>query len=120
VTLQELATLLGGDINRNRGVLCPGPGHSADDRSLSVWPAKNADGFDVHLFSPRDDRQACIEHVKSRLDPEKRAVLAALGADLPAPDDPDAIERAEEERRRRIERVQEILGRKPLAGQNDR
>jgi putative DNA primase/helicase len=130
-SLQELATLLGGDVNGVR-VSCPGPGHSANDRSLSVTPAKNADGFTVHSFSPRDDRAACVEHVKARLDPEKRAALAALGADLPARDDPDARERAEdgplakgwysrslapkvggippaeEERRRRIERVQGI------------
>jgi putative DNA primase/helicase len=130
-SLQELATLLGGDVNGVR-VSCPGPGHSAEDRSLSVTPAKNADGFTVHSFSPRDDRAACVEHVKSRLDPEKRAALAELGSDLAARDDKSARERAEDdplakgwysrslaphvveavraldERRQRIERVQEI------------
>jgi Toprim domain-containing protein len=130
-SLQELATLLGGDVNGVR-VSCPGPGHSASDRSLSVTPAKNDDGFTVHSFSPRDDRAACVVHVKSLLDPEKRAALAALGSDLPARDDKSARElaegdplakgwysrslapkvegapRAEEERRRRIERAQEI------------
>src|SRR5271170_4776150 len=131
-SLQELATLLGGDVNGSRGVLCPGPGHSADDRSLSVTPAKNDDGFTVHSFSPRDTHDACVEHVKSKLNPEKRAALAALSSDLPARDDKNARERAEddplakgwysrslapkvegglraeEERRQRIERVQEI------------
>jgi putative DNA primase/helicase len=104
--LQELAALLGGDVNGNR-VSCPGPGHSIGDRSLSVTPAKNDDGFVVHSFAG-DDRHACIEHVMSRLDPGKRAALAALGVDLPPSDDPDALERALEERRRRIERAREI------------
>ena len=49
-SLQDLATLLGGDVDGDR-VLCPGPGHSADDRSLSVTPAKNVDGFNVQSFS---------------------------------------------------------------------
>jgi putative DNA primase/helicase len=102
-SLQELATLLGGDVNGNR-VSCPGPGHSDDDRSLSVTPAKNVDGFTVHSFSPRDTHDACVAHVKARLDPEKRAALAALGAELPGRDD---IERAEEKRRQRIERARE-------------
>ena len=69
-SLQEFATLLGGHVNGNR-VLAPGPGHSADDRSLSVWPAKNEDGFAVLSFSPKDDRESCIAHVKELLDPEK-------------------------------------------------
>jgi putative DNA primase/helicase len=128
-SIQELATLLGGYVSGNR-VRARGPGHSAADDSLSVTPAKNADGFTVHSFAG-DDRQACIEHVKARLDPEKRAALAALGADLPArenarereEDDPLApggysrwlapkVEggpRADEERRRRdIERARGI------------
>ena len=107
-SLQELATLLGGDVNGSRGVLCPGPGHSADDRSLSVTPAKNDDGFTVHSFSPRDTHDACVAHVKALINPERCAALPALGAELPAPDDPDALERALEERRRRIERAREI------------
>jgi hypothetical protein len=33
--LRSLAPRLGGDVS-GRGVICPGPGHSARDRSLSV------------------------------------------------------------------------------------
>ena len=82
-SLQELATLLGGHVNGNRACCVRAPGIAPTIAALSVTPAKNDDGFTVHSFSG-DDRQACIEHVKSRLDPEKRAALAALGADLPA------------------------------------
>ena len=63
-SLQELATLLRGNVNGNRGVLAPGPGHSSGDRSMSVTPAKNDDGFTVHSFAG-DDCQACIERVRS-------------------------------------------------------
>ena len=73
-------------------MLCPGPGHSTDDRSLSVWPAKNDNGFEVHSFSPKDIHEACVAHVKARLDPKQRAALAALGATLPARDRTDARE----------------------------
>jgi putative DNA primase/helicase len=83
-----------GRLLAGKRVLLPGPGHSEDDRSVSVWPAPNDDGFTVKSFSG-DDRQACIEHVKSLLDQEKRAALAAMGADLPARDDQDARERAD-------------------------
>ena len=48
ITVQELHRALGGDITRgNNGqqVICPGPGHSNNDRSLAVSPSANGDGF---------------------------------------------------------------------------
>jgi hypothetical protein len=93
-SLQELATLLGGHVNHVRNcVSCPAPGHSAADSSLSVWPADNENGFTVNSFTA--DWRDCVEHVKSKLDPEKRAALAALGAATPARD--DKAERAEDD-----------------------
>lgn len=64
MNLHDLAKRLGGELGRNGHVSCPGPGHGAKDRSLSVW----FDGADlrVHSFSG-DDWQACKDHVRDRL-----------------------------------------------------
>lgn len=60
------ARSLGGDITPN-GIVCPGPGHSARDRSLSVRLDPDApEGFLVHSFSD-DDPIQCREHVRSKL-----------------------------------------------------
>lgn len=62
--IKTAARLLGGDAYRNR-ILCPGPGHSKRDRSLSV--TFHADGsFMVNSFAS-DDWQACKDHVKAVL-----------------------------------------------------
>lgn len=72
------AKQLGGDVTPN-GVVCPGPGHSARDRSLSVRFDPDApEGFIVHSFTD-DDAIACRDHVRSRLSlpewkPEKKSV----------------------------------------------
>lgn len=67
--IQELklwATALGGDVN-GHGVICPGPGHSSHDRSLSVTPYSAApDGFLVHSFAG-DDPIACKDYVRAKL-----------------------------------------------------
>lgn len=60
------ARSLGGDMTPN-GIVCPGPGHSARDRSLSVMLDPDApEGFIVHSFSD-DDPIQCREHVRSKL-----------------------------------------------------
>jgi hypothetical protein len=65
--LKSWAAALGGDVS-GRDVLCPGPGHSAYDRSLSVTPSAAApDGFLVHSFSG-DDPIACKDYVRTKLD----------------------------------------------------
>lgn len=55
ITVQDLQRALGGVISRGKNgpqVLCPGPGHSSEDRSLAVYPSmENEDGFIVGLFS---------------------------------------------------------------------
>src|SRR5262249_24103030 len=55
---QNLARALGGEASGNE-ISCPGPGHSAKDRSLSVKIDPGApDGFVVHSFAD-DDSIAC-------------------------------------------------------------
>ena len=64
--IAEIAARLGGEV-RSGEVLCPGPGHSAQDRSLSVKPAKDAlEGFIVHSFAG-DDPIMCRDHVRTKL-----------------------------------------------------
>jgi hypothetical protein len=64
--LQILQRALGGDIS-NGQLLCPGPDHSAEDRSLSIKLNPNApDGFVVHSFAG-NDAIACRDHVRRKL-----------------------------------------------------
>lgn len=64
--LRSMAAALGGDVV-GRSILCPGPGHSARDRSLSVALAPtDPDGFIVHSHAG-DDWRPCREHVLQRL-----------------------------------------------------
>jgi len=71
VTVETLQRVLGGEIVRSkdghgRQVSCPGPGHSATDRSLTVKPANSEDGFIVTSFAG-DDWQRCKEFVRTKL-----------------------------------------------------
>jgi 5S rRNA maturation endonuclease (ribonuclease M5) len=64
--LRKMAECLGGDAQGEQ-VLCPGPGHGASDRSLSVKPDKDdAEGFVVHSFAG-DNFKACRDHVRAKL-----------------------------------------------------
>lgn len=64
--LRGLARALGGDIV-GRQVLCPGPGHSPRDRSLSITISAAApEGFIVFSHAG-DDFAACRDHVKRAL-----------------------------------------------------
>ncbi|ULR46109.1 toprim domain-containing protein [Rhizobium sp. K102] len=64
MSLRDLAKRLGGELGRNGHVSCPGPGHGAKDRSLSVW----FDGADLRVYSfSGDDWQVCKDHVRERL-----------------------------------------------------
>lgn len=65
-SITEIAAKLGGVAQANE-VLCPGPGHSPQDRSLSVkLDDKAPDGFLVHSFAG-DDALACKDYVRSKL-----------------------------------------------------
>jgi hypothetical protein len=64
---REVARALGGDVHSNGQVLCPGPGHSQEDRSLSIrLDPKAPEGFVVHPFA-NDSVAACRDYVRSRL-----------------------------------------------------
>ena len=63
---RTLVRALGGEGAGNR-IVAPGPGHSPQDRSLSVLVDPTAqDGFVVHSFAG-DDPLACRDYVKSKL-----------------------------------------------------
>jgi hypothetical protein len=63
-SLREAARLLDGDVSGGQ-ILCPGPGHSRRDRSLSVRVI-STDRFIVHSFTG-DDWRLCRDHVRERL-----------------------------------------------------
>jgi hypothetical protein len=75
-SINKIAETLGGEVSGGQ-VLAPGPGHSAQDRSLSVKLDDAApDGFVVHSFAG-DDPIACRDHVRRKLgapefDPKKK------------------------------------------------
>ena len=82
--LRSWAARLGGDVS-GRSVLAPGPGHSRQDRSLSVSPSATApSGFLVHSFAG-DDPIVCLDYVRAKLGlpafaPQKSAPGARHGA----------------------------------------
>jgi len=62
----RLAHALGGDARGDK-VSAPGPGHSAGDRSLTVWLKPDApDGFAVHSHAG-DDPIACRDYVRQKV-----------------------------------------------------
>jgi hypothetical protein len=65
MNVHYLAKTLGGDIIGPGKILCPGPGHSRTDRSLSVI-FDGAGDFAVHSFAG-DDWQTCKDHVRALL-----------------------------------------------------
>lgn len=79
--IAKITELLGGDVAGGE-VLCPGPGHSDDDRSLSVKPdPADREGFLTHSFA-KDDWKDCRDHVRRRLDlsdPEPQKQKKASG-----------------------------------------
>lgn len=96
--LRQAARMLGGDVS-GQGVVCPGPGHSPRDRSLSVtFSAGSPDGFIVFSHAG-DDPIACRDHVRERL---------GLGAFEPRRSD-----RPAEPRRRPLERLAHAELREP-------
>jgi putative DNA primase/helicase len=72
------ARALGGDVAGHDSVLCPGPGHSPRDRSLSVRFLPDG-GFICFSHSPRDDWRDCREHVGALLGIDSRASRLAAG-----------------------------------------
>jgi len=63
--LRSAARALGGEVV-GRGIVCPGPGHSRHDRSLSILFDPSApDGFTLHSHAG-DDFRSCRDHVRDR------------------------------------------------------
>jgi hypothetical protein len=63
--INSIARALGGDVS-GRSARVPGPGHSPKDRSLSITPADNDDGFICHSFAG-DDPIYCKDYIKEKL-----------------------------------------------------
>jgi hypothetical protein len=64
INLEHLARCLGGEVRKDK-VYAPGPGHSAADRSLTVWPSSGPDGFSVHSHAG-DDPIVCKDYVRRK------------------------------------------------------
>jgi len=65
--VRAAARALGGDVCGRDGVVCPGPGHSHRDRSLSVRLVPGSeDGFVVYSHAG-DPIHQCKDHVRERL-----------------------------------------------------
>jgi len=98
---RSLARALGGDAINAHQVICPGPGHSPKDRSLSVFLDPNSpDGFRVHPHAPGDDWRDCRDHVKRLLsmDSSPRQARDETSrrrehVDFSTPSDPDRLVR---------------------------
>jgi hypothetical protein len=64
--LRSAARALGGEVV-GRGIICPGPNHSRQDRSLSIlFDASAPGGFTLHSHAG-DDFGTCRDHVRERL-----------------------------------------------------
>ena len=65
--IRSLAAALGGTVTGRNSVLAPGPGHSPQDRSLTVTLDSSApDGF-VCFSHAGDDWKACRDYVRDRI-----------------------------------------------------
>lgn len=90
--LDHYATRLGGKAYYGRYILCPGPGHSRDDRSLKV-NFKPDGSFTVTSFAG-DDFRECRDHVKAVLGLDDREPQPLPPAPVKLLDKAAQIERA--------------------------
>src|SRR5262245_67365 len=78
-SIEKIAEALGGDVT-NGEALVPGPGHTAEDRSLAIKCDRAApDGFVLHSFAG-DDPIAFRDHVKRKLGLPEFAKKKASGS----------------------------------------
>jgi hypothetical protein len=86
IDLPGLAKALSGEVS-NGQVKAPGPGHSSQDRSLSIKLDPSAqDGFIVHSFAS-DDPIKCRDYVKQKIglpawEPKRQINSRASAADI--------------------------------------
>ena len=64
ISLKSIAHILGGEL-RGDQVLAPGPGHSREDRSLSITISDSGDDVVVHSFA-HDDPITCKDYVREK------------------------------------------------------
>ena len=88
MTLTEIARRLGGEVS-GRQVSYPGPGHSSEDRSLSV--KLNVKGDDIVVYSHSDDdvigvRITSAKNLACRLSPQRRRPMARIRARMSSRD----------------------------------
>ena len=85
MNLSSVAHALGGSVTGRNRVSCPGPGHSARDRSLSVLFDPGAPGGFVVMSHAGDDALRCKDFVRARLGmPVSDQVAAPAPAGLEA------------------------------------
>ena len=102
-TLQELKRSLGGEVTAGQ-LLCPGPGHSAKDRSLSVRLSPGSpDGFLARSFAG-DDWRACRDHIRARLGLPTDGWKDSGAKERPAAQPPEPDDR------RRVEMARKLWG----------
>ena len=94
--IADAARALGGDVQSDDSILCPGPGHKPGDKSLHVTRVEtHRDGFILCSFSG-DDADECRAHVSEVL---------GLSDAPPSPLSPEQL--AEREVRRKAQEAQE-------------
>ena len=84
---KELAVALGGEVVGDNQIVCPGPGHSAIDRSLSVLVSPSApDGFVVKSFTDdhwRDCRDMVMDALRGLPIGQRRSFVSPSPAQRP-------------------------------------
>jgi hypothetical protein len=81
--LTEVARVLDGEVSGRDSVLCPAPGHSRRDRSLSVrFDPAAPEGFLVYPFAG-DDIITCRDHVRHALGLQARGGRSTMSGRSP-------------------------------------
>jgi RecA-family ATPase len=99
-TLRQIATAMGGEVS-GKQVLCPGPSHSAQDRSLSIAPSNETElGVMFNSFAG-DTFEACADHFRKKMGlpdfaPNGKGNGHAAAPQLPS----DAVRKAANARKR--------------------
>ena len=107
--LRSLARLLGGEVVGRQG-LAPGPGHSQQDRSLSVTISATApEGF-LAFSHAGDDFAECRDHVKAALGIERRSFQPAPRRPTQPSRDDDRIARVSAFARQIVSEIVPIVG----------
>lgn len=81
IDLRSAARALGGEVT-GRGIVCPGPGHSSQDRSLSIlFDASAPGGFTLHSHAC-DNFAVCRDYVRDRLGLSRQVAKKTTGRSI--------------------------------------